>query len=209
MTRPARLVLVAGTATEVGKTWVSCRLAAHLRAAGSRVAARKPAQSFAPGEGPTDAELLAAATGERPTDVCPPHRWYEFPAAPFMAADLLGRPPLHLADLVAEIGWPGGTDVGIVEPAGGVRSPISHDGADTVDLARALAPDDVVLIADAGLGTLNAVRLCLDALAGFAVTVFLNRYDDGNEVHRRNRHWLDAHLSSRITVDAADVLPAG
>ncbi|MBV8560261.1 MAG: AAA family ATPase, partial [Acidimicrobiia bacterium] len=57
--RPERLVLVAGTGTEVGKTWVAARLAEALRARGTRVAARKPAQSFAPDEGPTDAEALA------------------------------------------------------------------------------------------------------------------------------------------------------
>lgn len=200
--RPARLVVVAGTATEIGKTWVACRLAAELRGAGRRVAARKPVQSFTPGEGPTDADLLGAATGEPPHDVCPPHRWYEVPAAPFMAADILGRPPVLLDDLVAEITWPDGVDVGLVEPAGGVRSPITHDDADTVDLARALAPDHVVLVADAGLGTLNAVRLCLAALGDVTPTVFLNRYDDGCDLHRRNRAWLDTRARVTTSVPA-------
>ncbi len=59
------LVVVAGTGTDVGKTWVGCRLARHFRERGLSVAARKPAQSFAPDQaGPTDAEMLASATGE-------------------------------------------------------------------------------------------------------------------------------------------------
>ena len=85
-------ILVTGTATEVGKTWFGSRVAAALRSGGRIVAARKPAQSFEPGTGPTDAEVLAAATGEPATTVCPAHRWYEVPMAPPMAASVLGRP---------------------------------------------------------------------------------------------------------------------
>lgn len=199
---PGRLVLVAGTATEVGKTWVGCRLAERLRARGLRVAARKPVQSFSPGE-PTDADLLARATGESPHEVCPPAGWFEVPMAPFMAADLLGRPPVVLDDLVGAITWPPGIDVGLVEPAGGVRSPITHDDADTVDLARRLAPDRVVLVADAGLGVLNATRLCLDALAGMDTVVFLNRFDPGSELHRQNRAWLDTRVAAAVVTAPA------
>ncbi len=54
--------------------------------------------------------------------------------------------------------------MGLVETAGGVRSPLAADG-DCLDYCAALDPDVVVLVADAGLGTINAVRLTLDALA--------------------------------------------
>jgi dethiobiotin synthetase len=54
-----------------------------------------------------------------------------------------------------------------------------------------LAPDIVLLVADAGLGTLNSVRLSVDALPDVApVVVVLNRYDEGNDLHVRNRRWL-------------------
>jgi dethiobiotin synthetase len=185
VTRPEQLVLVAGTGTEVGKTWVS---AAWLSGLESR-AARKPVQSFSPGER-TDAEVLAAATGETPEAVCPPHRWYAVPMAPPMAAEALGRPSFTVAELVSELEWPDvGVDVGLVEAVGGVRSPLAADG-DTVHLAKAIAPDRVVLVADAGLGTINAVRLCAAALDEFTLTVFLNRFDDNDDLHCRNRDWL-------------------
>ncbi|TDN77185.1 AAA domain-containing protein [Pseudonocardia autotrophica] len=58
MTRPSRLILVTGTGTEVGKTWVTAALSRRLRAFGIEVAARKPAQSFTPGETATDAAVL-------------------------------------------------------------------------------------------------------------------------------------------------------
>lgn len=137
--RPERLVVALGTATEVGKTWVGARVLEELRRAGVSVGARKPVQSFAPGDGATDAEVLAAATGEAVEDVCPPHRWYEVAMAPPMAADALGRAPFTAADLVRELRWPQGVTVGWVETVGGPRSPIAADG-DSADLAAALAP---------------------------------------------------------------------
>jgi dethiobiotin synthetase len=190
VTRPTRLVVVTGTGTEVGKTWVAAALARELRTAGLRVAARKPAQSFAPGDETTDADVLGAATGEAADVVCPRHRWFGVPMAPPMAADALEQPPFSIADLVSELLWPDGVEVGLVETAGGVRSPIASDG-DTVDLVDALRPDHVVLVADAGLGTINAVRLAHPLLAPLApATVFLNRYDGHDDLHARNRDWL-------------------
>jgi dethiobiotin synthetase len=199
--RPERLVLVAGTGTEVGKTWVGAHLAKALRARGLTVAARKPAQSFATDEqGHTDAELLASATGEPVDVVCPRHRWYEVPMAPPMAADALGRPAIEIAALAAEVTFPDGTDVGLVETAGGVRSPLAHDG-DTVDLIALLKPDATVLVADAGLGTLNAVLLSYAALAPTRVHVILNRFDSRDELHIANRAWLTDRFGLDVFVD--------
>ena len=148
-----------GTGTEVGKTWVATGLTAGLRARGLTVVPRKPAQSFdagTPAAG-TDAGRLAAAAGCAPEEVCPPWRWYEVAMAPPMAADALGRPPFTLADLERELRWPARSPgsrptVGVLEIAGGVRSPQAADG-DAVDLVARLRPDDVVVVADAGLGT--------------------------------------------------------
>ena len=197
--RPRRLVVVAGTGTEVGKTWVTARLLEAWRDAGRTVAARKPAQSFVPGSGLTDAEVLGAASAEEPTAVCPPGRWYAAALAPPMAADALGQPRLTMRLLTDELTWPDtGVDVGVVETAGGVRSPQADDG-DVVDLVRALEPDCVVLVADAGLGTINAVRLCVGALATghgppespkSPAIVVLNRFNPSVDAHRRNLDWL-------------------
>ena len=61
----------------------------------------------------------------------------------------------------------------------------------TASISRpALAPDFVVLVADAGLGTINSVRLSAGALAPWPVLVFLNRYDDADELHALNTAWL-------------------
>lgn len=192
--QPRYLVVVSGTGTEVGKTWVTARLAKELRGHAVTVAARKPAQSFDAGDRVTDAHLLSEATGETAADVCPHHRWYEVPMAPPMAAQALGRSAFTMAELGIEIGWGFPTpQVGLVESAGGVRSPLASDG-DTVTLVEELQPHLVVVVADAGLGTINGVRLSMEALDKGAhvasIVVFLNRFDGADELHRRNRGWL-------------------
>ncbi len=108
--------------------------------------------------------------------------------APPMAAEVLGRPRFTVEDLTAEIAWPAGCDVGLVETAGGLRSPLAADG-DCVALCRLLEPDVVLLVADAGLGTINSVRLAAAALSESLVVV-LNRFDPDEDLHRRNRAWL-------------------
>jgi dethiobiotin synthetase len=195
------LVVVTGTGTEVGKTWFTAATIRALRQPGAaRVRAKKPVQSFEPGSGPTDADLLAAATGEAPFDVCPEHRWYGVAVAPPMAAEMLGEPPFSIPDLAAETNPIDDGDITFVEGAGGPRSPIAADG-DTVDLAAALQADWVVLVADAGLGTINAVRLCAAALARFSLVVALNRYDATNELHRRNAEWLRTREGLEVVTD--------
>lgn len=194
-------VFVTGTGTDVGKTWWSVALIHELRARGVLAVARKPAQSFPPGDGPTDADLLADAAGVDPTSVCPPSRWYELPLAPPMAAAALGRPGFTISDLVSETSValdsqteatmpPGIRRLVLVEGAGGPRSPVADDG-DNVDLSRALAPDIVLLVADAGLGTINAVRLAAAPFReiGIPLVVALNRFR-ADPLHQANETWL-------------------
>ncbi|HEX7133215.1 MAG TPA: aminotransferase class I/II-fold pyridoxal phosphate-dependent enzyme, partial [Iamia sp.] len=201
-TRPTTLVAVLGTGTEVGKTWVAARLLAALRAQGLTAAARKPAQSAEPDDpAPSDADVLAGATGEDPEAVCPAHRRYARAMAPPMAAAALGLPGFTVADLVGEVTWPAGVDVGLVETAGGGASPAADDG-DSLDLVRALRPDHVVLVADAGLGTINGTRLTVAALRlTTPLTVVLNRFDDADPLHVANRDWLRTREGLDVVVD--------
>ena len=137
-------------------------------------------------------------------------RWYARAMAPPMAADALGAPPFTVADLVDELRWPDGVDVGLVEGAGGPRSPIAADG-DNVRLASAIEPDLVLLVADAGLGTINAVRMSIAAFRGGAVVVVLNRWDEHDPLHRRNRDWLTCRdgfdVVTGVEAGAARIVP--
>jgi dethiobiotin synthetase len=133
-----------------------------------------------------------------------------------MAADALGLPRPTIAQFVGELAWPRpAVDVGLVETAGGVRSPQADDG-DVIDMMTAVAPDAVVLVADAGLGTVNVVRLSVAALtdewrAGrptLTPMVVLNRYDSALDLHRRNLSWL-RHTDGFTVVTSADADLAG
>jgi dethiobiotin synthetase len=200
--RPERLVVVLGTGTSVGKTWVSATVLHRLRASGATVAARKPVQSFAPCDVETDADLLGLATGEAPETVCPRHRWYAAAMAPPIAAAFLGAPPPALEELVSELDWPApAVDVGLVETAGGPRSPIATD-ADSAALAAAVDADLRVLVAHAGLGVINAVRLSVPVVPE-PVVVFLNRFDN-SDLRDRNRRWLEAD-GFDVVVDLAEL----
>lgn len=230
--RPTRVIAVTGTDTDIGKTWVTCELLRHARNRGAVVAARKPVQSFETlphdlpeiagdadrlvhrhidggsqrqsGDATTDAHLLANASGEDPHQVCPPHRWYEVAMAPPMAADALSLPLLTANELLAELTWPPAIDLGIVETVGGVRSPLAHD-ADSATLTSLIEPDSTVLVADAGLGTINAVRLAVAVLEPGHVIVFLNRYDPRDDLHRRNRQWLSDRDGLHVVVDVTEL----
>jgi len=188
-----RLVVVTGTGTDIGKTYVTAALA---RALGAR--ARKPVQSFDPTDESTDADVLAAATGEAVERVCPRHRWIPLPMAPPMAADALGLPAIKLVDLVRELDAPD-TGITLVEGAGGLLSPLAHDG-DTRDLIDACRPRAVVLVADAGLGTIGLVRLCAAALST-APIVCMNRFDATDDLHRRNAAWLRTREGLEVVTD--------
>jgi dethiobiotin synthetase len=207
---PHVLVVVTGTGTEVGKTWVTAAAAGCLRARGLPTSAHKPAQSFEPGDdvaGRTDAHVLARATGVEPQRVCPESRWYPAAMAPPMAAEALGRPGFTIADLVAETDVQSRDSSGgiaFVEGAGGLRSPLAADG-DTLALANAFdpRPEVVVLVADAGLGTINLVRLCRDTLVrdGHRVVVYVNRYDAADDLHHANVEWLATREGLEVVSD--------
>ncbi|MDQ3641074.1 MAG: dethiobiotin synthase [Actinomycetota bacterium] len=200
--RPERLVVVLGTDTGVGKTWVTANVAARLKARWITVAARKPVQSFGPCDPETDAAVLAMASGEAPEDVCPRHRWYGIAMAPPIAATFLGIEPPALDELVAELEWPADqVDVGLLETVGGPRSPLAGD-ADSAGLAAAVEADLIVLVANAGLGAINAVRLCAPVVPG-PLVVFLNHFD-GGDLHDRNRRWLQAE-GFDVVVDIAEL----
>ncbi|MGI8773389.1 MAG: ATP-dependent dethiobiotin synthetase BioD [Actinomycetota bacterium] len=196
-------VIVTGTSTEVGKTWVAAQLTEALRDEGLPVAARKPVQSYPEGS-VTDAEVLGVASDESPTSVCPAHRWYPLPIAPPMAAELLGHPPFATEDLIEELHLPADR-VCLIEGVGGPRSPVADDG-DTVTLAEMVDADLVILVAEPGLGTINSVLLAVAAFGDRPVVTLLNRYDAGEELHRRNRAWLQDVSGIDVVVDIAGLV---
>ena len=155
------LLVVTGTGTGVGKTVVTAALAALTLARGARCAVVKPAQTGEPDDGPGDLDAIGRLSGC--TDLHELVR-YPDPLSPAAAARRSGRPPLDQAaalDLLLRLT---DRDLVLIEGAGGLLVRYDEDGLTLADLARVVrAP--VLVVVDAGLGTLNATALTLEALA--------------------------------------------
>jgi len=158
----ARVVLVTGTDTEVGKTVVAAGLARALVRRGRRVAAVKPVESGcgeAPGE-TEDGVLLARAAGQdEPAAALVRLRT---PVAPPVAAEREGREldPGPWVETIRRLARD--RDVVLVEGAGGLLSPLTWETT-ARDLGVALGADALVVAPDR-LGCLNHALLTLEAL---------------------------------------------
>lgn len=177
-----RGVFVTGTGTEVGKTVVAAVLARAQAAAGRRVHVFKPAVSGldeypATGRGVgwesapelPDHELLRLAAGSSQSDdEIAPHR-YGPPVSPHLGAELAGEAvdPGRLAAAARSAAE--GAELLVCEGVGGFLVPLA--GAYLMrDLARELALP-VVVVASAGLGTINHTLLTVEAVRAAGLTV--------------------------------------
>jgi len=144
---------VTGTDTGVGKTQVAGALLSLLADAGDRPFAFKPYETGVRGVPPDAAWLQECAGGWQPLQTVCVHR-FRRPLAPAIAGRASWEKTLRTFRTF--------TGPGVVEGAGGLRVPLDprHD---VVDLAAALGLP-IVLVARAGLGTLNHVALSLDLL---------------------------------------------
>jgi dethiobiotin synthetase len=163
-------VLVTGTDTGVGKTVVTAAVAAAARAAGLRVAVLKPGQTGTATGEPSDVDTvnrLAAPTTARTLAS------YPDPLAPLAAARVAALEPLELYAVVDAVRAAADEhDLVLVEGAGGLLVPMglrpSGEHWTVADLAVSLGVSAVV-VARAGLGTLNHTALTLEALERRAV----------------------------------------
>ena len=168
-------LLITGTDTGVGKTWVGRALGRALVDAGRRVVAIKPVETGCGDatRATEDGALLAAAT--RQSEPREALQRYAAPLAPALASEAEGE-PIDLDALVLRIEALGeGADIVLIEGAGGLLSPITWEW-NAVDLARAVGATALLVGVDR-LGAINHGLLALSALelagldvAGFALT---------------------------------------
>ena len=150
------VLVVTGTGTDVGKTIVTAAVAASAAAAGLRVCVVKPAQT---GD-ESDVEVVRRLSGV--DDVHELVRYPE-PLAPATAARRAGVVPLRVDEMVARVRGVADRDLVLVEGAGGLLVHLDDRGGTLADVAAALTAP-VLVVATAGLGTLNAVALTDEAL---------------------------------------------
>ncbi|MGA8847878.1 MAG: dethiobiotin synthase [Nocardioides sp.] len=157
----ARIIVITGTSTDVGKTIVTAAWAATST---GRVLVVKPAQTGVNAGEPGDADVVQRLAG------CETRTLVELPEplAPDTAARRAGLPLPTIAEHAEMIvALADGFDVVIVEGAGGLLVRLDHEGGTLLDLADLLSRDrevEVVVVCAAGLGTLNHTELTVGAL---------------------------------------------
>ncbi|MCD9878777.1 dethiobiotin synthase [Streptomyces guryensis] len=150
------VLVITGTGTEVGKTVTTAAVAACALAAGRSVAVLKAAQTGVRPDEPGDAAEVARLAGAVTTAEIA--RFPE-PLAPETAARRAGMAPVRPQDVAeAAAKLAAEHDLVLVEGAGGLLVRFDPAGGTLADAAEALkAP--VLVVASAGLGTLNTTEL--------------------------------------------------
>lgn len=155
------MLVITGTGTDVGKTVVTAAVAALAVAQGRTVAVLKPAQTgVLPGED-GDLEHVRALAGDVTTREL---RRFPDPLAPDTAALRAGMPAVRPSEVAAAAGdLLARHDQVLIEGAGGLLVRFDSDGGTLADVAWSLGAPTLI-VAQAGLGVLNAVALTAEAL---------------------------------------------
>ena len=184
-------LFVLGTGTDIGKTYVTGLLLKYIRDNGYNASYFKAALSGAirNEEGkliPGDAvEVLSMAGLEEDTDFLVPYI-YETAVSPHLASHIEGNPVDLDAVKEAYDDVSKKYDYIVMEGSGGIVCPIRYDGPDNEnnimleDIIKALDLN-VVLVGDAGLGTINSVVTTVEYLRNRKIHVcgiLLNNFKD-------------------------------
>ena len=206
-------LFISATGTDVGKTYVTALLVKKLRQAGYEAGYYKAALSGAvpsdQGLVPGDAQCVCQTAGipEEPSQVV--SYIYEAAVSPHLAARLEGNPP-ELDKIVQHYRRLGQRYPYLtVEGSGGVVCPLRHDEQQLMllDVIQALEVP-VLLVADAKLGSINAVVLTVSYLQQRQVPIagiILNHFQAGDTMEEDNR----AMMTVLTGVPVLDVLADG
>lgn len=195
MSTASKALFVTGTGTDVGKTFASGLLVKTMREAGFDVGYYKAAISGieTDDEGATisDASFVATMAGLPESHDELVSFSYRTAVSPHLAARLEGN-PIELETIKRDfLRACTRHEYVVVEGSGGIVCPLRVDDETTImleDVVRMLGLD-VVIVADAGLGTLNALATTcayLDKATIEARGFILNRFEAGDVMHEDN-----------------------
>lgn len=203
----SKSLFVTGTGTDVGKTFVTGLMLKKLRENGRRAAYYKAAMSGNDRRAdgsliPGDALRVKEMSGiEQPLEEMCPYV-YETAVSPHLAAKLEGNPVElervleGLRDLQARY------DYVTVEGSGGILCPLRFDGQ-SIQLEDVIRAGNLgcLIVADAGLGTINAVVLTVEYMKARHIPVkgiLFNRFESGNPLHEDNRRMCEALTGQKV-----------
>ncbi|MBQ4402682.1 MAG: dethiobiotin synthase [Synergistaceae bacterium] len=191
-----RNIFIVGTGTDVGKTYVAGLMLKEFLHSGINAAYFKAAMSgnvrdssgnLIPGDALHVKEV--SGTSQPLSEMCP--YVYERAYSPHLAARIEGNPVNFDAVMAKFDALSAKYDRVIMEGSGGILCPIRLDGEKEIWLEDFVRARDFgcVLVADAGLGTINAVGLTVSYMKakGMRLTgIIFNRFQPGNILHEDN-----------------------
>ena len=203
----AKKLFVTGTGTDVGKTYVTGLILKKLHQSGETAAYYKAAMSgndrgpdgtLYPGDALRVKEL--SGIPQPVEEMCP--YVYEQAVSPHLAARWEGSPVqaevvyAGFARLCAAYSWV------TMEGSGGILCPIRLEEPPIwlPDLVQGLGLG-CLLVAEAGLGTINQVGLTADYLHRRGIPlqgIVLNRFQPGNPMHEDNRALCELVSGARV-----------
>ena len=209
----SKALFVTGTGTDTGKTYVTGLIVKKLQEAKKNPAYykaamsgndRRPDGTLIPG----DALEVQTMSGinQSLTSMCP--YVYEHAYSPHLASRLEGNPVVMdvvthgFADVTAVY------DYVTVEGSGGILCPICFDEAriQLEDVVKELHLSSI-LIADAGLGTINSVVLTAEYMKTHGLPlkgIIFNHYETGNLLHEDNRKMCEYYTGIPVVACVAD-----
>ena len=191
-----RNIFIVGTGTDVGKTYIAGLILKEFIRSGINAAYFKAAMSgnirdssgnLIPGDALHVKEV--SGTTQPLSEMCP--YVYERAYSPHLAARIEGNPVDFDAVMAKFDALSAKYDRVIMEGSGGILCPIRLDGEKEIWLEDFVRARDFgcVLVADAGLGTINAVGLTVSYMKakGMRLTgIIFNRFQPGNILHEDN-----------------------
>lgn len=160
-------IFIAGTDTDVGKTWIGCQLVEHLQNRKFPVKPRKPVESGCQQDGDqyiaSDALRYEHATSGKVSSLEITHFRFKAICSPIRAAELEHQTlTIEQLDSAVRQNITPQKDFVVCEGAGGLFSPIAKSALN-IDLIKNLGLP-VLLVAEDRLGIINSILLSIEAL---------------------------------------------
>lgn len=177
-------IFITATGTDIGKTYVAALMIKKLRSSGRNAGYYKAALSGASSVENSDAGYVNRVANIGQEEETLFSYLYSNAVSPHLAAKLEGN-PAEISKIITDYTKVRELyDYVTVEGSGGIICPIRYDDTTQIlleDIVKALGLNTLI-IADAGLGTINAVTLTAEYLRSRGIGikgVILNRYTGG------------------------------
>lgn len=209
----SKTLFIIGTDTDIGKTYISGLILKKLQENGVSAAYYKAAMSGNERDAngvliPGDALWVKEYSGiaQPLQEMCP--FVYETAVSPHLASRLEGNPVVLKTVMSGFHSVCSRYDYITLEGSGGILCPLCFDGQKLwlSDIIRACG-SGCLLVADAGLGTINQVGLTAFFLKQQNLSlkgIILNHYHPGNVLHEDNRHMCEYMTGTKVLACVKD-----